>query len=240
VKKKCWRVTDCQQRSAYLGLLGITAVLLMLPTNAVADLSAPDTGTPEGEREPGTTRPEINCPETAHPVTALVHNQGSDITRNPQPTLWFYIPYSRETVQRLQFVLWDERERDLLLESPVAWGGEPGFLGITLPESLELESGQLYRWYFQVACTGNDSPEFDLSVNGWMQFRQGDSARADMTVLDLIAAGDWYDAIDLVVRSYARDPETYQEQWLSVLDQLEANDLPIGLIGEPIRLDESR
>jgi hypothetical protein len=114
VKKKCWRVTDCQQRSAYLGLLGITAVLLMLPTNAVADLSAPDTGTPEGEREPGTTRPEINCPETAHPVTALVHNQGSDITRNPQPTLWFYIPYSRETVQRLQFVLWDERERDLL------------------------------------------------------------------------------------------------------------------------------
>ena len=67
----------------------------------------PNTGTPSGNPRPGTTRPETNCPQTPQPLTALVANNGRDLTYSKFPTIWFYIPYTSEQISEMEFFLFD-------------------------------------------------------------------------------------------------------------------------------------
>lgn len=167
---------------------------------------APDTGTPKGNSIPGMTRPATSCRFSERPLAALVSGRGEDYTTSRQPTFYFYIPYGRDDIDQLRFVLLDGRERNTLHRETVEVAATvPGIVKVTLPAAVPLEPGQLYRWYLTLDCHPDTIEGPDLMVNGWVRHQ---AAIADDV------AGPSYDAIaEAMERILAAPSSAARQQW---------------------------
>ena len=136
----------------------------------------PNTGTPTGDSKPGTTRPQAMCKVTNKPLTAINANYGKDFTVSEFPSFWFYIPYSRQEIKSLEFVVNNEKETKTIYITSVQLLDQPGIIKITIPskQDYSLKINETYRWYLNLKCKQNtnnepEQNEPDQVVNGWVQ-----------------------------------------------------------------------
>lgn len=169
-----------------------------------------DPGTPV-VNDPGTTRPENNCDETDHPMTAIVMNKGQDLTLSPNPTLWFYVPYTNNQVSQVEFILKDESDRNTLHVASGEILDGSGLLRVIIPEDkFSLTENELYHWYFQVYCGGDLRETPDKTVEGWIRQVPSSEVTSDIA-FESAALNDvyrwyttndvWYDAIHVLIES---------------------------------------
>lgn len=212
------------------------------PLLAVAERpKAPKTGTPSGNTTPGATRPEISCPITPKPLTAIVANQGQDFTLEEYPTFLFYIPYSAPEISLMEFILLNETQTKTIYRTPLTPSSRSGIIKVQLPpESSEaLKTNTTYHWRFNLDCEPDQSIAPDLVLQGWIRRISLNSEIADQSesngspeYLFYQREEIWYDAIALLAESHFSKPNDTQltQAWNEVLESLKIE----WLIGEPL------
>ena len=193
---------------------------------------APDTGTPTGNPTPGTTRSGSTCPPASQPLTALVANNGSDLTHVAYPTLWFYVPYAAAQISRLEFVLVNRQETETIYQTVIQLQGDhPGLIKVTIPSEPQyaLQPNQTYRWYLNLDCEPDVTVEADRLVDGWMRRRLPSAKLQTQITANTPSAhllyreqGLWYDAIDHLAQRYREQPgdRTLSQTWITFMDSI--------------------
>lgn len=191
----------------------------------------PNRGLPKGRARGGASRGEM-CQTTAQPLTALVPTQQMNsietvggITIAASPTLWFYVPYSLQDDDLVEFVLQDEQQNTVyqttLNHSQLA----ASVVSVPLSKGqTSLETDKLYHWYFLVYCE-KDNPIF---VEGWIQRisikpeleHQIQQAPPRERIALLASNGIWYDALTQLAMMRSLQPEdtTLVKDWESLLE----------------------
>jgi hypothetical protein len=187
---------------------------------------APDTGTPDGQRTPGGTRPEqtVACKPTDKPLTALVPENGKGLTTAEYPVFWFYIPYAAEEIHSIEFSLHDRDETTTLYRTSLQLTQTPGVIGIYLPQSPEyaLKVNESYHWYFTVKCEPKEtSEEDDIVLEGW-------ATRVEQRPNQVI----WYDELTNLAKRYLSEPENpeVKRDWVDLLKSVGLE----GMAQEPV------
>lgn len=74
-------------------------------------------------------------------------------TVSSSPTLFVYVP--KNHAEQAEISILDE-EKNELYWSAFALTGSPGIVKLSLPETVALEVGQEYEWYFEIICQPED------------------------------------------------------------------------------------
>lgn len=224
-----------QSRFFHPLMLSVPLALALLtnhaPTVSQQRPAPPKTGTPAGNPRPGATRPALNCPQTAIPLTAIAANNGHDYTYSEHPTFWFYIPYQAEQISHLEFLLLDDSERKTIYRASIKLANQPGIIKITLPANPQsaLAVNQTYRWRLNLDCAPDTTIEPDLMVDGWIRRvarvdnQSNDLANAtSQRYLAYIKNSIWYDAIsDLAERHFNHmEDAALSATWAALLKDL--------------------
>ncbi len=193
----------------------------------------PPTGDPPtGRLRGGASRGE--CPQVTTQLTALatVINSNSKsslvwgLTTFDRPTFWFYLPYTKDTIEKAEFVLQDDREDDIY-RNTIVLSKTAGIIGIIIPENVKpLEVDRSYTWYFKVYCNASDrSPLYVRGivkrVNLPMQIAEKILDRTLQQQLKIYAAnGIWYDTITLLAKMRLGNPNESKltVDWLDILE----------------------
>lgn len=179
----------------------------------------PKTGTPTGDSKPGTTRPQAMCKVTNKPLTAINANNGQDFTISEFPSFWFYVPYSRQEIKSLEFVVNNEKETKTIYATSVQLLDKPGIIKITIPtkQDYSLKVNQKYRWYLNLKCKQNiknepDQNEPDQVVNGWVQREPVNSKREI-----------WHDYINNLAELHFSNPgnHKFNRDWNELLKAID-------------------
>jgi hypothetical protein len=174
----------------------------------------PNTGTPDGQRIPGGTRPGqiIACKQLKQPITALVPENAKGLTTAEYPSFWFYIPYHPQDIYSIEFSLHDQQEKTTLYRTFPKLGKTPGVIGITLPPNPKnsLQLNQNYHWYFKVNCNSQatSQEDDDVVLEGWVK-------RVQPNFKDVI----WYDELTNLAKRYTSDPNNSEikKKWENLL-----------------------
>lgn len=122
----------------------------------------PEQGVP-GRREGGGTRgPECG-------TTALIPQSTMGRTVSAKPTFFYHVPAAID--KTIQFELADENDKTLYKKSFRMVTSGPGIVSISLaddPNSLPLEVGTNYHWYFTIKCNPKHDRD-DVLVSGWIE-----------------------------------------------------------------------
>lgn len=189
----------------------------------------PQTSRTEGHRQQLITRGEDTCPSPVHPLTALTSPQASDNTFSAYPSFWFFVPFHQQQLEKLEFLLYDHSETELIYSTQVPVPSSPGLIEVKLPEQVEyaLRENQQYRWYFLLDCKHSRSRQPDLEVNGWITRRpltgiisqKIHSQPILSTYLAYQDAGAWYDAVSYSAAMIRANPQdaTAQTLWENLL-----------------------
>jgi hypothetical protein len=183
---------------------------------------------PTGRLRGGASRGE--CPKVDTQLTALSSTIKDDrvwgLTTVDRPTFWFYIPYTKNTVNKAEFTIQDSQEDDVY-RSAIALPTTTGILGITIPETVKpLEVDRDYTWYFKIYCSANSrSP---LYVKGTIRRVDLPSKIASKLIdktpqqkLETYAAnGIWYDTLNLLAKMRLDNPKESQlmTEWIYLLE----------------------
>jgi len=179
---------------------------------AIAQLPpAPETGTPDGQRTPGGTRPELarSCKQTPQPLTALVPENGKGLTTSEYPIFWFYIPYTAKDIHSIEFSLHNQEETATLYRTSVQLINTPSAIAIPLPSSPEysLKLNQTYHWYLIVNCQSQNF-ENDIVLDGWV-------TRVQYSPNQVF----WYDELTNRAKRYLLEPQNpeVKKAWMKLL-----------------------
>jgi hypothetical protein len=173
----------------------------------------PDTGTPDGQRTPGGTRPELTvaCKQTEQPLTALIPKNGRGLTTAEYPLFWFYIPYAPKDVHSIEFSVHNRDETTTLYRTSLQLTKAPGVIGVPLPPSAEnaLKLNQSYHWYLIVNCQPTETFENHLVLDGWVTRVQ---QSPDFDVI-------WYDELTSLAKRYLSEPQNtkVKNAWAELL-----------------------
>lgn len=139
---------------------------------------------PVGPGIPNPRKPIVTrgpCPKTDIPFTPLLpltNSRFSEFTLAEYPTLWFYIPYKRDSISSGSFSL-EDKEKNLIYQAKLNLPETPGFVSISLPQTIKpLEKNQEYRWHFRLSC---QSPDPNEPAAVW---HEGLIKRVDMPILE--------------------------------------------------------
>jgi Domain of Unknown Function (DUF928) len=156
-------------------------------------------------------------------------------TASSQPTLWFYSPYSKDSMKKVEFVLQDAQEQEVF-STPIAIPSRPGLVHVTLPAKAGLKPGGIYRWYFNVSadenCSRSKQPSagsivaptlndpalngaiVSASVNGWLEYTPAIAALSTQLqkstphkrAMLYAENGFWYDALNTMAELKQAQP----------------------------------
>lgn len=196
--------------------------VLYASSQAIAGLPpAPDTGTPDGQRIPGGTRPEVTeaCRRTNQPLTALVPRNGKGLTTAEHPAFWFYVPYTREDIHSIEFSLHNRDETVTLYRTSLQPAKTAGVIGVSLPPMPKhsLKPDQSYHWYFIVNCKPTETFETALVLDGWVT-RVGSSPN-----LERSSKVVWYDELTSLAKRYLAEPQNAaaKSAWIGLLNSVD-------------------
>lgn len=202
-----------------LALFTFLAIANLTCTPVLADLPpAPETGTPNGQRTPGGTRPELKvaCKQTEQPVTALVPENGKGLTSAEHPVFWFYIPYAPQEVSAIEFSLHDWEETTTIYRTSLQLTKTPGIISIPLPSNLKysLKFNENYHWYFIVRCQPQKTFKNDIVLDGWVTRVQQSNTL-------------WYDELTNVAKLYLSEPQNPEAKnaWVELLKSVDLEGL---------------
>lgn len=160
-----------------------------------------------------------NCPQVNVPLTAIAPKSNVSKTTNPYPQLWFYLPYQRSQISKIEFVLQDRERNEILRENLTVPPTIP-YLSAKIPQSYPaLKPNLLYRWYLKVYCLGKENT-VPLYVSGWLHkiSPHPEHNTTFLTATDYAQQDLWLDAIDLLVKSQISNPTASQkDQWQKII-----------------------
>jgi Domain of Unknown Function (DUF928) len=131
-------------------------------------------GTSRGRptRRQGTGSRNGECAAADMRLTALVPSNNVSLAIEEHPTFWFFIPYRSHQVDKGEFSLQDEANKDIYRTS-FKMSEKPGIVSVTIPSNMPpLEVNKNYRWHLKVYCnnvTNQVAKEPSDFVFGWMQ-----------------------------------------------------------------------
>ncbi|WP_034937523.1 DUF928 domain-containing protein [Gloeocapsa sp. PCC 73106] len=204
----------------------------------------PETGKPETEARPGGTRTgnlednSCNSATSLNPVSLLA--QGSrDFTASEFPSFWFYLPYTQQQVENIEFILKNPEGEQIIYRTSVELTNQPGIRKVSLPSQPEyaLALDTDYLWELIIYCQANDTPNPDIKLEGWITRVEitGEETAVQPVYQSYIAQDILYDAVTQLAQLYHQNPDDqqYQADWKELLELLGYVDL----IEKPLVLD---
>lgn len=173
-------------------------------------------------------------PEYRHRNSPLTQVWG--LTTDEYPTLWFYIPYSQNSISRIDFILTDRDNpaNTMVYRNPIQSPEQPGIVNFSLPQtSAPLSIDKLYQW--ELKLTMKRQLDKQVSVKGWIQRVGLNSELSDLikqATPDRQAAlyaenGLWYDALSTLAelrRDFPKDLAIIQD-WKNILKSVDLDKL---------------
>lgn len=184
---------------------------------------ASDRGAPPRSRGAGTRGPGCgnNMMDTGTSLTALMPENNVATTVSPNPTVYLYVPKRIE--KEAEFVVFDLTNRKIIYDTTFALDRTDGIVKVTLPETIELKSGNDYLWHFGIICNPNDPSQNEvvqgaiervsLSVD---QEAQIEKAQPLDRAKFYAEAGVWNEAIAIV----AQMRDSHPAEWAELLDSV--------------------
>jgi Domain of Unknown Function (DUF928) len=170
------------------------------------------------------------CPATPLPLVAVTPEQrvpnpasaaptiqvwGKMTAANP--TLWFYLPYSRKSAVTANFGFNGK-------ETPITLPDQPGFVPVSIADLGELKVGQSYQWTLTVKCG------IQPVVSGWIEWVEVDAlklqklkaAKPTQQAVAYAQEGIWYDAVNILAIQRFQKPHdvTVNQLWQQLLGDL--------------------
>jgi hypothetical protein len=169
---------------------------------------------------------------TARPVSTKVWG----LTASEYPSLWFYIPYAQNSIDRIDFILTDgdNSNHKIVYKNAIEPPTKAAITNFTLPRtSPPLEIGKLYQW--ELKLTMRRQLEKEISVKGWMQRTKinnelGDrlkQATPDRQAALYAENGLWYDALSTLAQLHRDRPNNLaiKQDWQHLLDSVDLGKL---------------
>lgn len=206
-----------------------------LPNDRKSDPS-PGDGEPGGPLDPRNS----SCPKTPDTLTALVpKNDEHHQTIQAHPTVWFYVPYSSETIEFGEFSLLTRDGKQRIYRTKFTLPNTPGIVSITIPEQAAepLENNQYYRWYIELFCSpAQNSP--DIDINGWLQ-RVARTRETEQSIESGLP-DIWYDSLTNLGYRILNTPgdQVIENQWNQLLQQSRYPNISSKPIIGPVQLIE--
>ncbi|MBP0017773.1 MAG: DUF928 domain-containing protein [Cyanobacteria bacterium SBLK] len=131
------------------------------------------------------------------------------------PSLWVYIPYTREQLSRATLSIRKGEKEAIVYHDRISLdtlGQTPGLVNIALEElDISLETEHWYRWYLflNVYCTEDSEQPEKEEISAWIQYQDNESGDR---LYDRLAE------IDVIEDSQAR-----KNAWIVVLQELGYN-----------------
>jgi Domain of Unknown Function (DUF928) len=241
--KKSFLGRKITNNSIFIVLSLIALFICLIPLGTIAQTNPnfnnvlqftpppPPTGDPPtGRLRGGASRGE--CPQVTTQLMALatVINSNSNrvwgLTTFDRPTFWFYLPYTKDTVDKAEFVLQDSQEDDVY-RNAIVLPKTTGIIGITIPETIKnLEVDRDYTWYFKVYCSvGDRSPLYVRGivkrVNLPNEIAEKLLDKTPQQQLKTYAAnGIWYDTLTLLAKMRLANPNEPKlaADWFDLLE----------------------
>lgn len=170
------------------------------------------------------------------PIATTMQQKSSvwGLTTAAYPTIWIYVPYTRNLTTPVEFVLQDANGK-AHYKTQVALPNQAGVVGIQIPNTVApLIVGQRYRWFFNVFCDAQKQLP-PVSIDGSIQrvalspvlTKQLNTVTLQQQIELYAANGIWYDsltALAMLRRSKPQDPAIVQA-WRSLLRSVGHDDV---------------
>ncbi|MEO1432928.1 MAG: DUF928 domain-containing protein [Cyanobacteria bacterium J06633_8] len=154
------------------------------------------------------------------------------LTTSDYPTFWFFVPYDKSSITKLEFVIKDESQKPsktvyrTLLSKPE----KPGIISVSTNKLIEplQGNGTNYHWFLKVKykCSPEKQEQLE-TVNGWIQRTKLNSTftqrLASATPLERAALyaekGIWYDSLTALAEIRISKPQNApaMANWESLL-----------------------
>lgn len=148
-------------------------------------------------------------------------------TATSRPSFWFYVPYTLNSEQPIEFTLRDEAGKEIYQATLTGSETKPGVVGFQLPATVPaLEVGKRYHWFFSVYC----NPEIPIMVAGWVErvalnpllVTELEQASPREQVALYQKASLWHEAITTLAELRRQNPEdaNLKAEWLDLLQSI--------------------
>lgn len=193
-------------------------------------------GTAPGGRRTGGGRRD-SCPNVNPKLTALVpvteepakvQNVWS-LTTSERPTLWFYVPYTKNSAYPTEFIVQDQ-EGNSIHRGDITLPDKPGVMKIDFPDSIPpLTVGNSYRWFLNVYCDKQkEAPpvyvegvvsRVNLSAKAIQQLR---NATPQQQAAIYAENGIWHQTLATLLNMHQKNPQspTAQTAWKNLLSEV--------------------
>lgn len=191
-----------------------------------------------------------NCPAVPIPLTALVPFQGEQqvskqtnksntgivggLTTLKRPKFLFYIPYTQDLAgSSAEFSLQDNKGMDVH-RIKTSLPPKPGVIDISLPNTVSLQTGQTYSWYFKVRCSDKKA-SLPMYTEGYIQRNNLDfrikeqlkvAANPRKKITIYAKEGIWFDALNMLaqLRQSSQDAAV-EKDWQILLKSVELDNI---------------
>lgn len=185
----------------------------------------PKRGTPKSDSGTG-SRGDCMKPTGEHSLTRLVGGAPLNLSVSDHPTIWFYLPYTKNEISKGEFSL--QLGREEIYQQSFLLPDQPGIVGIQIPDQVEpLASGENYRWYFDVLCDSENEDASPASLTGSVRrIEMSDALRNDLaraSPLSQVASYArhhiWYETLQGLahLRLVEQDNQALTATWRDVL-----------------------
>ncbi|WGV24406.1 DUF928 domain-containing protein [Halotia branconii] len=212
----------------------------------------PPPSPPPGGRTRGGARRTPLCLEVKPQLTALVPSTESPPTvtnvwgwtTKTNPTLWFYMPYTKDSAYPTEFVLQDQQSNPIYQQA-IALPSQPGVISISLPTNApKMDVNKQYRWFLTVYCDQQkQSPP--IYVEGVIQrvninpkvTQQLQTATPLQQSAIYAQNGIWHDALTTLAQLRQKDPQdkALKTAWRDLLTSIGLDDI----VAKPILPEKS-
>ncbi|WP_138500084.1 DUF928 domain-containing protein [Nostoc sp. PA-18-2419] len=213
----------------------------------------PAGGTPGGRVRGGASRGE-GCTAATPDLTALVPFTEKDGVTNvwaqttlERPSWFFYVPYTKDVVKAVQFVV---RENSDSKDSKEIYDGKsivirdkPGVIRISLPSNAPaLALNKEYRWFFSINCDQEQNAPWTYVEGVIQRVNLNQSIAKELETAEPLKRyaiyaqnGIWYEALATLAQLREKNPKdsTLQAQWQNLLTNINLADVA----KEPLVLD---
>lgn len=190
-------------------LTSLFAYSYALPNQVMANSSEKsnvqeEEGLPNEKRRRGAASRGCNKHTGGH-LMALVPQNKEVLTKSADPKLLFHLPKT-STPMNVEFLIADANHNPLY-EKKFQTSDSAGIITVSVPESINLEKNQKFRWYLSIVCNPQ-SRAHDIVVDGWI--KQGE-----------VNTKYWQDALAQLAELRRQNPNDSQlaAKWKELLEQ---------------------
>jgi hypothetical protein len=163
------------------------------------------------------------------PLTPVVPSNDLVTTLSAHPTLFWYVPGTRNQAHSALFVLSDSQDK-AVYQTKLELKGTPGIVKLSVPTTVSLQPSKTYKWKFSVLC-GLDNEQVGGYVEGSIKRTQLNSqqkaqlarAKDPLQQAEVYAqAGVWQETLTLVTQLRQNRPNDSKiaQAWNELLESV--------------------